>query len=205
MKTVLSLLLSAAALVACAPPVESQTTSRTDGGSIQTKLGFGIVLNKSSSLRRVWVTVHDPERMRVELDGDESGNTGVRTIYKPGDSRYARGEYQYAVTASIRPVTEPISAVEVRYIVFDVWGNRIKTLSATEIVDLGPGGKQIFEWNWRLFSENEASEYYASLGYVAQVRTASGVVLRANTDYILDRAREFSSEITETDLNVDEE
>ena len=205
MKTVLSLCLGAATLVVCAPPAKAQTTSRTDGGSIQTSLGFGIVLNKSSSLRRVWVTVHDPERVGISLDGDGGGNTGVRTIYEAGDSRYARGEYQYEASASVSPVAEPISAFEVRYIVFDIWGDRIKTLSATEIVDMVPGAKQSFEWNWRLFSENEASEYYASLGYVAQVRTASGVVIRANTDYILERAREFSSEITESDLNVDEE
>ncbi len=68
-----------------------------------------------------------------------------------------------------------------------------------------PGDQRSFRWKWRLFSENEASEYYASLAYVAQVRTANGLVLRANTDYILDRAREFSSEITQSDLNVDEE
>lgn len=131
MKTVFSLCLCIAVPLAFAPPAESQTASRGDGGPVQTNLGFGIVLNKSSSLHRVWVTVHDPERMKVALDDGYGGATGVRTIYESGDSRYARGQYQYEALASISPGSESISAFEVRYIVFDIWGDRIRTLSAT--------------------------------------------------------------------------
>ena len=105
-----------------------------DGGPVQTNLGFGIVLNKSS-LHRVWVTVHDPERARIALDDCYGGTTGVRTIYEPGDSRYARDQYQYEALASVNPVSEATSAFEVRYIVFDIWGNRIKTLSALSATD----------------------------------------------------------------------
>lgn len=34
-------------------------TSKADGGSVQTSLGHGIVLNEGSSLRREWVAIHD--------------------------------------------------------------------------------------------------------------------------------------------------
>ena len=177
---------------------ESARTTRTPGGSVKTELGYGIVLNKNSSLQREYVTVHDAIRMKIEL----LGNTGVATIYKSNSSRYSSGDYQYVADTNVR-ATEAVAALQVNFILFDVWGNRLKTLSATELVDMEPGQNMEFQWKWRLPSENEASQYFASLAYVAQVRTASGDVLKADTEFVLEQARTFSSEITESDLRAD--
>jgi hypothetical protein len=58
-------------------------------------------------------------------------------------------------------VTDPISALEVRFALFDVWGNFVKTLSETEIEDIPAGGKRMFSPTWRVWDENEVSEHNA--------------------------------------------
>lgn len=37
----------------------AQQVTKSSGGSIKTELGYGIVLNKESSLTREWITIHD--------------------------------------------------------------------------------------------------------------------------------------------------
>lgn len=91
------------------------TTTTTDGGSIQTKLSANIVLNKESGLRREWVVVHD-DTIPVDL----VGSPGVTTIYESG-GRYSSGGYRYRAAYTVR-VAEPVVAIEVRFITFDVWG-----------------------------------------------------------------------------------
>ena len=165
--------------------------TEADGGSIQTKLGHGIVVNKGSSLRREWVAVHD-NTMSVDFHG----TPGVKTIFKKG-GRYSSGEYLYRAWYSIR-VTEPVVAIEVRFVLFDVWGDRTKVLTATDITDLVPG-RHTMRSDWNIRSENEVSEHYASIAYVALVRTKAGEIQRADTDAVADLARKYMSNFT-TDL-----
>ena len=169
------------------------TTTTADGGSIQTKLAANIVLNRESSLRREWVAVHD-DAMPVDL----VGSPGVTTIYESG-GQYSRGEYRYAADYTIK-VKEPVVAIEVRFITFDVWGARTRALQATDVQDFAPGD-HVLHGEWRLHSENEASEHYASIGYVASVRTAAGEVHRADTDAVTDAARRYMSDFTSDLLN----
>ncbi len=53
---------------------------------------------------------------------------------------------------------------------------------------------------WNLYSENEASEHYASIAFVATVRTSTGKVLDANMACILEEGKRFSSKFVAADL-----
>jgi hypothetical protein len=80
-----------------------------------------------------------------------------------------------------------------RFVLFDVWGQFTKTLSYTEIEDETAGTTKSFTPSWSLYSENEATEHYASLTYVARVRTKAGRVFEANYQPVVDEARKISA------------
>lgn len=170
-----------------------EKVTRSSGGSIKTKLSYGIVLNKESSLEREWITIHDNS-----IPADLVGTVGVKTIYESG-GRYSNGKYMYKASYTVK-VKDALTAVEVIFLTFDIWGNHIRTLSTTEIIDLNAGEKRTFDTMWILYSENEASEYYASIAYIAQVRTKAGRVIKADPKIIIEEARKFSSKFSESDL-----
>lgn len=178
------------------PPV----VTRTSGGSVRTDLRYGLALNRNSSLERQWVTIHDAARMRVDIVGD----AGIDTVYKAG-GRFSSGEYEYS-SKVVLEVNEPITAFRVQFLVFDVWGNSLgRSLSATEIVDLDAGETRTYDWRWNARSEHDVSELFASVAYVAEVRTADGDVLKADTQFVVEQAAFFSATITEGDLFVEED
>ncbi len=191
-RSAIVLTLVSAALVATSS-FGATTITTADGGSIQTKLIANIVLNKESALRREWVAVHD-DTMPVDL----VGTPGVTTIYEEGGSRYSSGNYRYKATYAVR-VSEPVVAIEVRFITFDVWGGRTRALTATDIQDLAPGDYPL-DAVWKLYSENEASEHYASIGYVAAVRKAPARPVASPVS--LERARRHTHERNARDGEV---
>lgn len=168
--------------------IAAQTVTKESGGSIKTDLGYGIVLNKESSLTREWITVHDSS-----LPADILGTVGVKTIYESGD-RYSSGRYKYSAEYTIT-AKEALSAIEVRFLTFDIWGDHSRNLSATDIVDMDAGSTKKFNAKWNVYSENEVSEYYASIAYIAQVRTKSGRVIKADPKVVLEQARKFSKKL----------
>jgi hypothetical protein len=187
---------------ASAPDAGRNTPSRPNttvishgtGGSAVTRLGYGISVNPKSSLEREWITAQDT-LLPARLDG----TIGVRTVYSAGSS-YSSGEYHYLATVPVI-VTDAISALEVRFVLFDIWGDFVKTLSETEIEDIPAGAKRTFSPRWRVWDENEVSEHYASLAYVARVRTKSGQVFEANDDPIVAEARKISERFAPEDLD----
>jgi hypothetical protein len=167
-----------------APAKPATTVTRDSGGSVRTPLGYGIVLNKESSLAREWVTLHDPA-----MPADLIGTVGLRTVY--------RGEYRYETGFTLQARAD-LSAIEVRFLTFDVWGDHVRTLSMPRIADLAPGESRM-EANWSL-SENEASAHYASIAYIARIRTKSGRVIEAKADNVMDEAKRLSATFTQTAL-----
>lgn len=183
---------SAKPAAAPATPTKSGLTmDRSEGTSIQTVLSPNIVLNKGSGLKREWFVVRD-----AAAPATIEAAAGVTVTYKSGE-RYSSGEYQYKSNYVVT-TSEPLTAVEVRAQVFDVFGRHLKTLSATEVADLD--GKVPLSGAWRIFSENEASEAYTSVMYVAQARTASGKVYAINSSNLLEQLRKVASKITEADI-----
>jgi hypothetical protein len=161
--------------------------TRSDGGLVE-DLGYGISVRPKSTLKREWITVND-STLPLEL----VGNIGVR----PVDG----GSYGYVSRYTVR-ARDSITAFEVRFVVFNVWGDVIRTLSSTEVEDIPAGDEREVLEDWSVESEKEATGCYASLGFVARVRTKSGKVSAANMDPILREARKLSARVTAADLEA---
>jgi len=189
-RALLSLLLFGLSASSVAPQTAKPVTvTRGQGGSVQTPLSNDIAVNKGSSLNREWITIHDPASPISLVD-----NIGVGTSYVR-DS--VSGEYHYYARFAVE-ASEPVSAFEVRFLLFDLWGNHLKTLSMTRVEDL-EGRKDIIA-KWNGYSENEISEYYASIAFVARVRTKPGRVFEANMLPILEEARKISRKFSPENL-----
>jgi hypothetical protein len=77
------------------------------------------------------------------------------------------------------------SGVEVRFFVFNVWGEHVRSLSFEDVSDIASGATKDLTAEWQLYSENEVEKHYASIGYVARVRLDDGHVLDAPTTTVI--------------------
>jgi len=184
-----------AALPAAAPTAlpAGVTVTRAPGGSIQTPLGYGIVVAKDSTLQREWIAVHDAS-VPIQFDG----TPGVITPFTRG-GEYSNGEYRYQAKFVLRASAD-VRAVQVRFLTFDVWGSHIQTLSYEEVADVAAGTAKEVTGQWRLFSENDAEKFYASIAYVSRARLKDGRVIAAKDDPVIEEARKFSAKFTAQDL-----
>lgn len=171
--------------------VAALSIERHDGQSVVTDLGSNIFLNKLSTLKREEFVITDELAPAVL-----KGSMGFKVLYKTGE-RYSTGQYQYSMDYLFIP-TEPLSAFEVRVHVFDIFGRFIRTLSSIELADLTE--QKLFTPTWRILSENEASEAFLSVAYIAQVRTSSGKVYEIDRAAVLEQVRKVNKRITEAEL-----
>ena len=162
---------------------------RGTGGSMSFDIGYGIIINEGSTLNREWVIVTDKQLPAKLLSFDV-------------ETRLRDRNWIYDISYQI-DVSEYIEAIEVRFIPFDIWGDTGRALSATDIQDF-PAGNHDFSAQWNILSENDAVSHYAMLGYVAQVKLASGEILRANPDAVVREAQKFSEDFSSGDLSTDE-
>lgn len=168
--------------------------SEADGGSIVTKLGYGIEVNKGSSLHRRWFVLNDPTAP-VQL-----ASAGISTVYK---SSSIGGDYEYVPVGSIN-AAQPISAYEIRYLLFDVWGEHMRTLSATNIVDMTGTRSTDKDGMWRAW-ENDVSQMQTVVAFVARVRTADGRVWQYDPGALLRSIDQVKVKLTEQELNPEKE
>jgi len=178
-----------------APTASPSTASvtRSDGGSITTNLGYGIAVAKDSTLHREWMTIHDSA-----FPADLDGTVGVTTVY---ESKQYGGDYKYRANFTIR-ARASLRAFEVKFLVFNVWGEHVKTLSSEDVVDIAEGAAHTVKSNWQLLSENEVGQHYASIAYVARVRLEDGRIVNASTAVPIAEALKFTDRFTEADLET---
>lgn len=156
-------------------------------------LGYNISLNKDSSLKREWFVVRDDSSPAYI-----EGNMGIKVQYKSGER--SSGHYLYNADYVVK-AREAIYAVEARVIVIDTFGRVIRTLSTTEVLDLAEGQQKYIDPSWRIYSESEATEAFASIAYVAQVRTQAGKVYEIDRSAVLDQVRKVTRKIADADLD----
>ena len=167
--------------------------TRAAGGPLRMNASDEVTVNEGSSLRRQWVTVHLPA-----LPADLRGTVGIETAYRGP----ARG---YAFRADIPIVAaEPLAAVEVRFLAFDVWGEHMVTLVSTEISDIPaaedtPGGVWTYSARWSV-AERDCATLHSTVAYIARVRTRDGRVYEADTAPVLEEAKKLSRKFTPADL-----
>lgn len=145
--------------------------------------------NKESSLKQQWIILDDP-RMNVRF----------RDVFGVVPTWVAERIFSYKTEYSWQSGETSLVAVEFRFLTFDVWGVHVRTLVTASIKDFAPRTLLKETSQWALFVENEGMEHYASIGYVSRVRTAEGIVLNADTAFVLREARRFSEQFTEEDL-----
>ena len=165
------------------------TTTKADGGSNVVELSSSIKLNKNSTLHREWIAIND-DQMPVSF----KGTPGVLMIYDSG-SKYSSGGYRYKATYEI-VATADIAAIEIRFITFDVFGEKMRNLSTTYIGDIKKGTTYSDTSQWTCSSENDAECYLSSIAYIAQVRTADGKVYYYDANAIVDEILKFTSKFS---------
>lgn len=143
--------------------------------------------NEESTLRRSWITLDDTNCPLAIV------SAGVAVSGSPSEKQW------FGVAGSVRPRV-PISAFEVRFILLDMFGGRLTTLSKTEIKDLDVDDEVILSemrprWrrvgaDWEAGSD-DVRELLTVVGFVAHVRTREGVVWRYDEQAIAERLREL--------------
>lgn len=187
------LMIAAALLGLTAMPCVSQglTVTEAEGGSMKVDLGYNIVLNDASSLKRRWFTIHDSS-----MPASLQGTTGANARY-----RRERTVGEYVLDASHSVVArDAVAAYEIRYLTFDVFGSPMQTLSTVAVRDIAAGAMFNDTSTWRLYSEADATAFHTSIAFLAFVRTADGSISSANFDAVLAEARKINSKLTASDL-----
>jgi len=162
-------------------------TIRLQGGPMAIDIGYGIKVNESSTLQREILIIQD-ERLPAKLTGFK-----VKTAIPDRNWEYLI-EYETEITSDI-------SAIQVKFIPFSIWGEKDIPLSATTIADIKVG-KWSEDGSWRL-SETDAVQHYAMIGFVAQVKLSSGEIIKINPELVVKEAKTFSSDFSTSDLKSD--
>ena len=164
------------------------------GGSVVTNLGYGIQVNKGSSLQRRWFVINDPS-CPVRLSG-----AGISTVYQ---SSSIGGDYKYKATGQA-VTTETVTAFQVRYLLFDIWGEHARTLSDTEVSDLRGQIALKDTGSWTTW-ENDDSEIFTVVSFVARVRRPDGTIWEYDPSSMLQQVEGIKVKLTEKELTPERE
>jgi hypothetical protein len=164
-----------------------------DGGTVTTDLGYNIKVNENSSLRRRWFVLNDP-RSPLQI-----GEAGVRAVYRSG-SGYASGEYKFEPYGTLRADKE-LYAFEIRFVLFDMWGGWMQSLSGTEVRDAQAGVTIALSsmGKWRAW-ENDVSQMYTVVAFVAHARLGDGTVWINDEAQVLAEIQKIKLRVTEKEL-----
>lgn len=176
------------AALGAATDLAAQDVAKGFGTPMSFDIGYGIFVNKGSSMQRTWVISNEPD-FPVQVEG--SGFNGLRTVS-------VNTGYQHQVDLKIN-VSTPVTAVEIVIIPFDLWNDRQRPLSLSEIRDMPPGSHEL-DGAWNIFSDSDALETMTAFVYVDRVRLISGEVRYTDRSKILAEAQKISRNIKEADL-----
>lgn len=155
---------------------------RIDGGSVITNLTMGIKMNVGSSLSREFVVINSPT-CPLQLS-----EVGIKTAY-------VSNSYNFYPVGTITP-KELITAYEVHHVLYNVFGQHMKTLSNQIVTDINEtrGFSKFASW---YASENNIQEYFICVSYVSNVRTANNVIWHYDIN-------DIQSELNKIKLKFDE-
>ncbi len=138
---------------------------KKEGSSVVTKLPMGIKVNDGSTLKREYIIINDTN-CPIQMV-----NVGIETLY-------AASKYKFNPIGFLKS-KETIVAYEVVHLIYNVFGEHIKSLSNTEIIDF-EGEKTFSDYLSWYASESNVSEYLICVSYVSNVRTKSGKIWHYN-------------------------
>jgi hypothetical protein len=185
------LLLSLQMAVAQSKSASNLQVHQDEGGSVAVRIPGGF-LNQDSSLKRTFYVINDPSApAAVEHAG----------VFPRLDEK-DKGDFLLPF-GTVSP-KEAISAVELRYVLFDVWGERIRTLSSTRLVDSSTHVEFRGSNKW-LALESEVGQLVTVVSFVARVRTAEGGVWTFDPNRMASRLEELGLNAAPLDLMSDEQ
>lgn len=162
-----------------------------DGGSVAVRTANG-VRNQDSSLKRTWYVIEDPKAPAVLNHGGVSPRLDDKEML------------QYFIAVATVSPRQLISAVEVRYVLFDVWGKHMRTLSLTELADSSTHIDFRGSNKW-VALESEASQLLTVVGFVARVRMADGAVWAFDASRMASQVEDLGLNVAPADLIPDEQ
>ena len=110
----------------------------------------------------------------------------------------------YLVPIGVVSPKQAISAVEVRYMLFDIWGDHIRTLSVTRIVDSATH-IDFREHDRFPELESEASRMFTVVAFVSRVRTSDARVWSFNREQLIPQIEALDLTLVPDDLIPDEQ
>lgn len=119
----------------------------------------GVTSNKGSSLQRETIVLNDPKAPVDISRAKLSWN-------------FARSNFVYNINTDISAKSK-ISAISVRHIVYDLFGQHMKNLANVDTTDLNQNQKHTLSGTWNAYG-NETSEALTIVTYVSRVRLSDG-------------------------------
>lgn len=171
---------------------QSIQSTNYDGGTVVTEYradtGFKPdKINEKSSLRRSWIVLNDassPVKM---------AKAGITIRYNTSDG------FIYVQVGAI-DVNQKVVAIEIRHVLFDVFGNHMITLSSVEIEDRPAANSvELPDFFWRT-SEKDASQYLTDVVFIAQVRTADGKIWRPQSEALIRELDRIHLKVSDSEL-----
>jgi hypothetical protein len=159
---------------------------QASGGSVAIERELGAVSSKSS-LELQWIMVVDSS-LGLVFDGAVGA-----------EGTYSKPYFQYLANMKMRAL-KPVTAFEVRFLVFDVWKDFQVLLSFSQLEDLAAGQQKSFKRVWGYYGESQLRDHYISIGYVSRVRLADGSTIVADTAPVLKVAQAIQSSVTVQNL-----
>ena len=130
---------------------------------------MGIAVNEGSTMQRESIILNVPD-------------SPIRFVSASMSFDYKDRRFQYNVYSQL-DVTIPITAFEVRHVLYDVFGEHMQNLSNTDPTDIAPGHYST-DGTWIMLQENRLKEHLTTVSYVAQVRFKDGRVWRFDSDVL---------------------
>lgn len=96
------------------------------------------------------------------------------------DFKDRRFRYQLATDLTARSA---VTALEVRHLLFDVFGRHMKSLQNLEAKDI-PEGDHKVDGTWNVLRENDVSEHLTTVTYIAKARLSDGRIWKADIDQV---------------------
>ena len=162
-----------------------------DGGRVAVRTASGF-LNQGSSLKRTWYVIDD---QKAPAGLDHAG------VFPRLDEKE---KLQYIMPVATVTPKQAISAVEMRYVLFDVWGQRLRTLSVTQLADSSTHVDFRGSNKW-VALESEVSQLVSVVSFVARVRTAEGGMWTFDADRMAPHLRDLGLQVVAADLIPDEQ
>jgi len=145
------------ALTAFADELDVQ---RSSDGTFSFKIGT-VVLNEGSSLEREAVILNDPT-CPIQIN-----SASISLSYSREDRNFL-----YKGTSQIESL-KSVQALELRHVLFDVFGQHLKNLSNFKVQDFEAGNSEL-SGEWRVYPEGDIGKFLSSVTFIVRVRLEDG-------------------------------